>query len=211
MPHFERGLCGGLAVVGANLSYLKQSVRVENRWLHGPPSNSIRGSPRTSTATGKSLEIPGKVTYSRIVTVTNIMLAAEIDPVVDGRECPLFGAPLGVRRMQPRDRSHPTAGGIGTSLGINQTTGDVNTKLVAAFLCRNHAMRSWLRGLAMCPASARSERSSELDSPETMIFTRVIEHSKNASQELSRRWQRDGVPVPVSRRRVPSRTTSFGA
>jgi hypothetical protein len=36
-PPFDGGLSGGLAVIGEKLSYLKQSVRVEIRWLHGPP------------------------------------------------------------------------------------------------------------------------------------------------------------------------------
>jgi hypothetical protein len=36
-PLFRRGLTGGLALIGAKLSDLKQSVTVEIRWRHGPP------------------------------------------------------------------------------------------------------------------------------------------------------------------------------
>jgi hypothetical protein len=40
LPRFGRGPCGGLAVISAILSDLKQSVRVDIRWLHGPPIQS---------------------------------------------------------------------------------------------------------------------------------------------------------------------------
>jgi hypothetical protein len=46
-PPLEGGCCGGLAVIGEKLSYLKQSVRVEIRWLHGPPSMAQTSSQRS--------------------------------------------------------------------------------------------------------------------------------------------------------------------
>jgi hypothetical protein len=37
-PLLRGGLIGGLVIIGAKLSDLKQSVRVAIRWLHGPPN-----------------------------------------------------------------------------------------------------------------------------------------------------------------------------
>jgi hypothetical protein len=60
-PLLGRGLTGGLALISAELSDLKQSVRVEIRWLHGPPSHPFQALPATSSAASKSARKPIKI------------------------------------------------------------------------------------------------------------------------------------------------------